>query len=119
MGQCMGRGFPQPTSRGVHLPGSPLRTGRRLPRPLFGLAYDRPTYYFLLNFITYGYAARELYNRPNACLFYIAAKATYIRLLHGKIGLLGFFGPSSVKRGRTDPYSAWMKCVVCLHLYIP
>ena len=28
--------------------------------------------------------------------------ATYIRLLHGKIGFLeGFFGPSSVKRGRT------------------
>ena len=33
---------------------------------------------------------------------YVAAKATYIRLLHGKIGFLeGFFGPSSVKRGRT------------------
>ena len=32
----------------------------------------------------------------------VAAKATYIRLLHGKIGLFGgFFGPSSVKRGRT------------------
>jgi len=28
---------------------------------------------------------------------YVAAKATYIRLLHGKIGILeGFFGPSSV-----------------------
>jgi len=34
--------------------------------------------------------------------FYVAAKATYIRLLHGKIGFWGgFFGPSSVKRGRT------------------
>ena len=34
--------------------------------------------------------------------FYVAAKATYIRLLHGKIGILeGFFGPSSVHRGRT------------------
>ena len=33
---------------------------------------------------------------------YVAAKATYIRLLHGKIGILeGFFGPSSVQRGRT------------------
>ena len=33
---------------------------------------------------------------------YVAAKATYIRLLHGKIGILvGFFGPSSVHRGRT------------------
>jgi len=30
--------------------------------------------------------------------FYVAAKATYIRLLYGK---RGFFGPSSVKRGRT------------------
>ena len=35
-------------------------------------------------------------------VFYVAAKATYIRLLHGKIGILeGFFGPSSVHRGRT------------------
>jgi len=34
--------------------------------------------------------------------FYVAAKATYIRLLHGKIGILeGFFGPSSVHRGQT------------------
>ena len=33
---------------------------------------------------------------------YVAAKATYIRLLHGKIGILeGFFGPSSVHRART------------------
>ena len=33
---------------------------------------------------------------------YVATKATYIRLLHGKIGFLGvFFGLSSVKRGRT------------------
>jgi len=33
---------------------------------------------------------------------YVAAKATYIRLLRGKIGILeGFFGPSSVHRGRT------------------
>jgi len=37
-----------------------------------------------------------------AGLVYVAAKATYIRLLHGKIGILeGFFGPSSVHRGRT------------------
>ena len=35
-------------------------------------------------------------------MIYVAAKATYIRLLHGKIGILeGFFGPSSVHRGRT------------------
>jgi len=33
--------------------------------------------------------------------YYVAAKATYIRLLHGKISFWGFFGPSSVKRGRT------------------
>jgi len=34
--------------------------------------------------------------------YYVAAKATYIRLLHGKIGFLWcFFGPSPVKRGRT------------------
>ena len=44
---------------------------------------------------------------PNACylvlcIYYVATKATYIRLLHGKIGILeGFFGPSSVHRGRT------------------
>ena len=35
-------------------------------------------------------------------IIYVAAKATYIRLLHGQIGILeGFFGPSSVHRGRT------------------
>jgi len=35
-------------------------------------------------------------------LVYVAAKATYIRLLHGKISILeGFLGPSSVHRGRT------------------
>ena len=33
---------------------------------------------------------------------YVAAKATYIRLLHGKIGIFfGFFGPSSAHMGRT------------------
>ena len=37
-----------------------------------------------------------------AAACYVAAKATYIRLLHGKIGILeGFFGPNSVHRGRT------------------
>ena len=37
----------------------------------------------------------------NVVVVYVAAKATYIRLLHGKIGILeGFFGPSSVHRGR-------------------
>ena len=35
--------------------------------------------------------------------FSVAAKATYIRLLHGKMGFLGgVFGPSSVKWGRTQ-----------------
>jgi len=35
-------------------------------------------------------------------IIYVAAKATYIRLLHGKIGFFGgFFGASSVKRGQT------------------
>ena len=39
-------------------------------------------------------------DRVYAC--YVAAKATYIRLLHGKIGILeGFLGPSSVHMGRT------------------
>ena len=45
------------------------------------------------------------------CMFYyVAAKATYIRLLHdirllhGKIGILeGFFGPSSVHRTGVGP----------------
>jgi len=50
--------------------------------------------------------------------FYVAAKATYIRLLHGKIGFLGFFRPY-LRKKRSDPYSASMKYVVCLHLYIP
>ena len=39
-------------------------------------------------------------------IIYVAAKATYIRLLHGKIGFFWGgrgrgFGPSSVKRGRS------------------
>jgi len=39
---------------------------------------------------------------------YVAANATYIRLLHGKIGFLeGFFGPSSVHRGRTHIVLGW------------
>ena len=45
-------------------------------------------------------------------------RATYICLLHGKIGFLVFFRPQLRKNG-SDPYSAWMKYVVCLHLYIP
>jgi len=48
--------------------------------------------------------ARRRANRHNTervATYYVAAKATYIRLLHGKIGFLFFFGPSSVKRGRT------------------
>ena len=62
------------------------------------------------------------YNGEDYCFchyyYYVAAKATYIRLLHGKIGILeGFFGPSSVHR--VGPYSAWMKYVVHIHLYIP
>jgi len=45
---------------------------------------------------------RLLFGHLLCFLYYIAAKATYIRLLHGKVGFLGgFFGPSSVKRGRT------------------
>ena len=49
----------------------------------------------------------EFYKRPCETVQlghtnYVAAKATYIRLLHGKIGILeGFFGPSSVHRGQT------------------
>ena len=51
-------------------------------------------------------AAIEYVAAVNACLIYIisyvAAEATYIRLLHGKIGIFGgFFGPISVQRGRT------------------
>ena len=38
----------------------------------------------------------------NLKVSYVAAKATYIRLLHGKMGFFGgFFGLSSVKWGRT------------------
>ena len=48
------------------------------------------------------YACNSFCRAVTIALFYVAAKATYIRLLHGKIGILeGFFGPSSVHRGRT------------------
>ena len=47
----------------------------------------------------FGSAVPNGYER---CSCYVAAKATYIRLLHGKMGFFGgFFGPSSVKWGRT------------------
>ena len=53
---------------------------------------------------------------PDCCLcdavlflHYVAAKATYIRLLHGKIGFFlgGGFGPSSVTMGRTHIVLGW------------
>ena len=45
-------------------------------------------------------SVKRIHSGHDRC--YVAAKATYIRLLHGKIGILeGFFGPSSVHRGRT------------------
>ena len=52
----------------------------------------------------------------------VLALVTYIRLLHGKIGI--FFGGGDGFRPQlraqgSDPYSAWMKYVVCPHLYIP
>ena len=34
-------------------------------------------------------AAIEYVAAVDACLIYVAAKATYIRLLHGKIGIFG------------------------------
>ena len=62
---------------------------------------------------------QDVYADQWTALIYVAAKATYyIRLLHGKIGFLGCFSAQLRKKG-SDPYSAWMKYVVCLHLYIP
>ena len=56
----------------------------------------RSSFSFSLNF-SFSFSFRLSYRSS-----YVAAKATYIRLLHGKIGILeGFFGPSSVHRGRT------------------
>ena len=61
----------------------------------------------------------NLQQNKTDCIF---VAATYIRLLHGKIGF--FWGGGGVRpqlriKG-SDPYSAWMKYVVCLHLlYIP
>ena len=53
-------------------------------------------------------------------IIYVAAKATYIRLLHGKIGFWWGEGFRPYLRTKgSDPYSAWMKYVVCLHLYNP
>ena len=51
-------------------------------------------------------------------LVYVAAKATYIRLLYGKRGI--FYRPyMQLRKKGSEPYSAWMKYVVCVHLYIP
>jgi len=58
--------------------------------------------YLVLSQVT---AKRRYINRY---IIYVAAKATYIRLLHGKIGILwGFFGPSSVHIGRTHIVLGW------------
>jgi len=56
-----------------------------------------------LDFYTWGPTrdGSAIYHHGLQCSIYVAAKATYIRLLHGKIGFLGFFGPSTVQRGRT------------------
>ena len=54
--------------------------------------------------------------------YYAAAKATYIRLLHGKISIFFLGGEGVRPQLRTqgsDPYSAWMKYVVYPHFYIP
>ena len=52
-------------------------------------------------------------------VYYVAAKAaTYIVCFMAKSAFWGFFRPQLRKKG-SDPYSAWMKYVVCLHLYIP
>ena len=45
-------------------------------------------------------SARQTIGEKNVKRIYVA-KATYIRLLHGKIAFFVFFGLSSVKRGRT------------------
>jgi len=61
---------------------------------------------FILYFINYWYNGTSSYTIVYCdwkIVVYVAAKATYIRFLHGKIGILeGFFGPSSVHRGRTQ-----------------
>ena len=42
----------------------------------------------------WGQTDRQTHSRSvRYMIFYVAAKATYIRLLHGKIGFLGFFRP--------------------------
>jgi len=46
--------------------------------------------------------------------YYVAAKATYIRLLLWQNG-----GFSALRKKGSDPYSAWMKYVGCVNLYIP
>ena len=54
-----------------------------------------------MSLIPYSSPAYSLSLLDKMSFFYVAAKASYIRLLHGKIGFLFFFGLSSVKRGQT------------------
>jgi len=63
----------------------------------YGIHIEHACHILLLTF------QRSKFKVKSAVLIiYVAAKATYIRLLHGKIGISeGFFGPSSVHRGRT------------------
>jgi len=57
---------------------------------------------FFCFFFVFTVRRSALHGLCDTCSNYVAAKATYIRLLHGKIGILeGFFAPSSVHRDRT------------------
>ena len=83
----------------------------REPETNHTLAEERAAFHRSTGWSTYHLVSTLLYvhvyTSLNDVLFYVAAKATYIRLLHGKIGL-GGGGSSSVKRGRTHIVLGWM-----------
>ena len=63
--------------------------------------YKGNVFCFFVFFIGHFQVLSKSLDFRRLAFYYVAAKATYIRLLHGKIGILeGFFGPSSVHRGR-------------------
>ena len=78
-------------SMDIHIHGKPVTNE---PRRISAALYRQKPQTVGYTFAAYSICA--------SLSIYVAAKATYIRLLYGKIGILeGFLGPSSVHRGRT------------------
>jgi len=73
----------------IFTPTPRCRQMSKKPLPGEGLIHSTVTLKFDL--LTSQLAKLESFIYVPECIIYVAAKSTYIRLLHGKIGFLGFF----------------------------